>query len=387
MAISTKVANNYLLNTWQDVMIENIWHFNQVDGKGAPLNDGCQVYLQFERDPIARALNQATQRFADILQFWPRPKWFEDILFIGHGVPYWRQVRQTQKSLKLIEFGQRATTLITANAAIVYSDPNNIGIDTLATMTTAAPVGVTNAEEIAVFFRVADGALGAGDERFQIEPLEVDITAGVITITGHRALFVKPSTIWFEPWLLTNPNYTERNAADTQTPGDFVTQIDIYRVYNDDTTQVQVLSHNNTVLQTVDAVIVDPELGLFELPYECWPSLMACGYPVRLKIYYRAGQALEYGMMDSEIQEGIIRLANTLMPEKFCSLCDRTHDRWSQDRRPMVDPVGGGGSFVSTLGTSIAGNPFGVLQGQIHAWRIVSDRYLPRAGKLTSTWR
>lgn len=382
MAIATTVQVDGLLNAWQRVMLEEIWTFNQCQGNGAPLNQGCQPYIQPEREPMARALVQSCARIAQQLSFWPRPKWFEQTVELGTGVPFWNQVHQTDW-LKLIEFGQRAATLVQADAAVVYSDPYNQGVNDTATITVNTTV--TDPAELQVFFRVADGAPGAADVRYQIEPLSVSISGGVAAISGHRALFVQP-TIWAQPYELTDPNRREINAADTMKPADFVTAVDVYRVYNDTTTQVQVMDSENNVLNTTAGVSVMSELGAFKLPYQCgnWPT-MCNGLPTKIKVYYRAGHPLIFGDMDALLQEAVVRYANVLMPTKFISLCDRRADRWEQDRAPAVVQFAGG--FVSTRDTS-AQNPLGsTAQGAVWAWDTIQAFGIKRGGKLTKKWR
>lgn len=382
MAIATTVENNLLLNAWQRVMLEEIWAFNQVQGKGAPLNDGCQPYTQLEREPYARALDQALQRVAKYLGYWPRPKWFTMDIRLGSGTPFYNQIQQTEW-LKLIEFGTRNVAVIQQAAAIVYSDPNGDGINTLATIT--VPTTLTNPDEIQIFFRVSDGAAAAADARYQIEPATVSISGGNAVITAHRALFVKPS-IWARPYELTDPNNREINSADTQVALDFVTAVDVYRVYNDTTTQVQALAYDNTVLQSSDGIIVLSDLGEFQLPWVCanWPTICK-GVPVKLRVYYHAGHPLVYGDMDALLQEAIIRLSNTLVPDKFISTCNRAFDRWSQDRYPAVSRVDGG--FVATRHMSEI-NPLGTnTNGATFAWDTVQNFMIPRGGKITQKWR
>lgn len=381
MAVAS-VENNYLLNAWPRVMLESEWHFNQVEGKGAPLNNGCSVYTQIQREPIARALDTAVKKFADIMRFWPRPKYFQDIVPLGRGYPFQNQAFHTEKSMKLIEFGTRATTLVQANAPVAYSDPHVEGIDTLATVTVAAGA-LTSTDEIQIFFRVADGAKGAADERYQIEPTTVTLTGGNFVITAPRWLFVRPFTIWDVPFELTDPNRKEINAADTQNVADFVTEVDVYRVYTDTTTQVEVMNHNNdTVLATFSGVIDSAELGIYVLHHTCCNFIASCRYPVRLRVNYRAGEALSYGAMDTELEEAIIRLANTLTPEKYCRLCDRVLDRWTQDN---AYPTTTANQVVLTPGQQAV--PWGALQGALYAWEVAIDRRLTRNGKLTMNRR
>ncbi len=120
MAISKYVPVYGLLNAWQRINREDVWHFGQCAGQGAPLGD-CTVYIQEDRESIADALNEAFNLFTTYLGYYPRPTWSEQTIRLGGGVPYQLQRLKAEHGY-LIEFGQRATSLIQANVAVTYSD-------------------------------------------------------------------------------------------------------------------------------------------------------------------------------------------------------------------------------------------------------------------------
>jgi hypothetical protein len=382
MAISKQVENNNLLNAWARVMNEKPFAFNQAAGTGAPLNNNCHVYIQQEREDIARALDSAIKMMARVLRYWPRPKWFTDTVNLGSNT-IWEQIWKPPSSGKIIELGQRATTLILADAVVTYSkNPANLPTENMATMT--VPAGsLTNTNEIQIFFRVADGAYEAGDERYQIEPARVQLSGGNFSITADRALFVKPSTIWDVPFKPDDPNQVERNAANTGAATDFVTAVDVYRVYNDTTTPISILDRNDTVMGSFNGKIWDAQVGLIELEDTCCQFVQGCRPAEKVQIHYRAGEALVYGQMDSELEDACIRLANVVMPEELCSFCQRTQDRFRQDRSPMVE------NGTATLPANNINNEFGsVVQGAVWAYNKASDRAINRtSGKLTRNWR
>lgn len=379
MAIAKSVPNALLLNRWPEIMGESIYTYNQVAGKGAPLSANCHVYIQGEREVIARALNDSIQKISRKLRYWPRPKWFTDTLSFGAGIPLkYQPIRvnpvEQGGSWKLIEFGQRATTIIDDNVTVTYTD-NGYGVYDTASMT--VPTALTNADEIQVFFRTADGAPSVANENYQIEPLQVTISGGNATITGPRWLFVKPNAIWSVPFVRTDPNNKERNSADSKnTSTDFVTGVDIYRVYNDNTTQIEVLDWNNVALDTFNAVIVDDELGFFSFESGCWDTSW-CTRPTRLRAHYRAGEPLFSGYMDGELETAIMRLANVLMPNEMCALAPDTKSRWDYDRK---FPSDGTSVLLSADG---ANNPWGLVTfGAVYAWRTAVDRAIAHGGKM-----
>lgn len=383
MAISKQVANENLLNTWQRVMNEFPFIFNQATGTGAPLTNNCGVWIQPEREDIARALDAAIKKMTRVLRFWPRPKWFADTIPLGRNY-IWGQTWLTPSSGKIIELGQQTTTLLLADAPITYSkSPLGALIENKATI--SVPAGsLTNTDEIQIFFRTADGAPGAGDPRYQIEPATVELSGGNFIITAHRALFVKPSTIWDVPYLIDDPNSEHRNYADTSNANHFVTAVDVYRVYNNPTTPIDILSQTDTVLGSFDGAIWDAEVGLVELSNACCAFVQSCSIPLKVRIRYHAGEALQYGQMDSELEEACIRLANTLMPQPLCALRTDALNRFSQDREAPVD-----GSGNAILAEGAMNNDFGnFMQGTVWAWKVATDRAIMRtSGKLTRNWR
>lgn len=389
MAISTYLKNHLLLNRYPFVMGERIPTFNQIAGRGAPLNANCDVYVLPDRNDIQRALNSSYDKISRLLGYVPRPEWFQNTFTFGKGIPTRFEYFQTKSadnggSWMLQDFGQRAVTLIQAAAPIVYSDQGGYGVDNTATITVPAGA-LTDTDEIQIFFTVTDGAPGVADERYQIEPATVTLSGGNFIITADRSLFVKLS-IWATPYVVTDPNQLERNAADNATGSpDFITTVDVYRVYNDNTIQIEVLDWNSTLITTVDGVIIeDGQLGLFSIHNDCWNEILGCccQRPVRLRVSYLAGQPLVNGFMDSELEEAIIRLANTLMPTALCAFCEATKNRWEQDRNPSVR------DRMAIITQQAAQNYFGLTSyGAVYAYQTAIDRRIVAGGSITSHLR
>lgn len=381
----TPGQNNKLLNAWPDIMQESIWHFNQAAGQGAPYltspDKAKQVYLQPEREMIARNLEAAIGMIGYQLSYWPRPAYFEDEHILGNAWPIqWQTFKTVWK--KVIQLGQRKTSLIQADVNVTYSDPQSYGIDTKATIQVTTAV---SASEVSAFFRSADGALGAGDYRYELEPLTASASGGIVTLTGHRALFVRPDRIWDNPYTLNNPNNNDPNAADTQQANDFVEKVDIYRVYNDNTTAVNVLAGDGTILQSFVGEVIDGENGIIRMGGDfctatCWTKA-----PYKMTVSYQAGLPLVNGNMDSEMLDAIIALANARMFNRPINMSSHTLNRWERDAGAMIQQSSG--QSYSLLSPGEANNPFGLRTGEVMAWRICSRRYVALGGKLTHSWR
>lgn len=375
MAVS--LTNSYkLLNAWQRIMLADIWHFNQAKGQGAPLKEGRNVYIQQERDDIARALNVAVEKAVPYLGFYPRPVYLTEVIPLSTGAPFQMQTLRT--SSKYIEaFGVRAVSLIQAGAPIVYSDVGGIGANDTATITVPTTV---SASEIQVFFRTADGATSAADEFYEIEPLTVTIVGANAVITGPRALFVKPSTIWDVPYDYDGGNFAERNYADTALAAGFVTAVDVYRVYTDSSNAVNVISDDawtdgldvaTSTLTAAQARIVDARLGIFQVRPTCTNCM---GVPSQVSVKYKAGLPLVRGRMHPTMEEALIRFSNTLMGQKIISLYEYPENKWVYDREAMPPEL---------LQPPDVQNPFGIMRGQIHAWRVMMDMAIAGGGKVT----
>lgn len=309
MAISTVADTHGLLSAWAEHMEVSPWGFNQVTGNGIDAlltNKSAKFFVQPERDNIARALAQAIEQGVHYTRFYPRPAWLSCQLAIDPRRYVNRQTLITEFGyVKAI--GKRAVTLIEAGATVTYSDTNGDGVTDLATITVSTTV--TAADELHVFFTAADSLAGAADERWRIEPLRVSISGGTATITGHRALFVKPS-VWRVPY--TPPAYSDasKNSASPQNVADFVTTVDVYRVYADPTAAVTLGTAN------ISAEVVNAKLGYIKVATGDTDPVVTSERFVT--VWYQAGFPLDTYTNDTDqrLKTAYARLANTLMAHK-----------------------------------------------------------------------
>lgn len=375
--------------------MEDIWHFNQSAGLGAPFltspDKAQNVYVQYERDSIARYLNIAVNKVAGELHYWPRPSWFSETIPLSRSVPYQLQTHNVAWR-KLIAFGQRATSVIQSSAPVSYLSSGYLGtVDDVASITVATTVAL---DEIQIFYEVSNFAgiqgfvINAADPRIQIEPITLtDNGNGTVTINAPRALFVLPGK-WMFPYQSTDPNQREINTVDTSDPTGFVTAVDVYRVYNDTTNAIQVLASDGTVVQSFAGEILHPEMGIFRLGDLCagWPA--TCDYPKRMNVRYYSGEALFNGAMDIEFAETLVSFANALMDERFTSFSRWTLDRWEKDQSPIV-ANGVNSGTMPILSQTAAKDPFGwgLKRGQTRATAMVIDRGIQQGGKITRSIR
>ena len=376
MAISFHTNTYGLFPYWLEWMEANIWHFNQVVGESAPILGGCPVYIQSERERLAKMIDTTFQRMRRHLGFPIVPIWDSQDFVLKAGVPYQRQIFTLQD--RYIEaFGQRNTAVIEAGATVTYSDVDGDGVDDTGTVTVTTAI---DPSEIRAFFQVADGAPDAVNPTYRVIPTRMVDNGATVTLTFHRADLVKPS-VWAVEYDDSDPNRQTRAQVNMALAADFVTALDVYRVYTDTTTPVTIKSDRylegycsdldqfSTATGVVQ--IVDSEHGEFRIRP---PSDLTCPfYTERFTVYYQAGYPLDSNYRVSEgLSMALVRLVNAGNPTpRWCAMEDRSRDIWTTDREPMPR---------TELMQTDLGNPFGMKRGQVESWREISDYALPVIG-------
>jgi hypothetical protein len=384
VAVALNVSNNillnqnsHLLNFWCDTMLENIFLFNQCAGAGAPIqtaNDKGKVYLQKEREYIARELEKAFIQVSNHLNYFVTPAYYTETIPLGLGVPTYNQIHQG-RYCKMIALGKRATTLISANAPVVYSDPYNSGVDDTATVTVVT--GVANAE-VKLFFRVTDGAQVAGDYRYEIYPTQVTDSSGTVTIKAHRALFVKPSE-WARNYVANDPNFNSPNIIDTSDVNAFVSAVDIYRVYTDNTASIELLNGDGVALDGYNGEIINHELSAFRLGFHCGGDYWCCDRPTQLRVSYLSGSPFINGYPDSELYESCVALACANMETDMGQMSYWMLNQYIRWHGALMESSKAGSIPVATQRQS--NGLFGARAGQILASDTVLSRRIEKAHK------
>ena len=386
-----------LLNEWPRLMSEDAFRFNQILGQGVE-QAACPVYIQQDRDDIARSIADALDMAAGMFKYYPRPVWFPldepgnlgdgtdasgyETIELGSGWPLSNQELQTRWGY-LQAFGTRATTLIEADVDVQYVTQPGTGNNNLvrATLTVTSDV---DAREIQVFFRTADGAESAANALWQIEPLKVSKSGNTVTITGTRALFVNPVNVWDIPY--NEPNYNTIHAGNLSNAADFVTKVDVYRVYND-TSDACRLVYWDTCNETEGYIsmtprIVDRRLGLFEAKLPQGTCIPYGAYPTAVNVRYYAGYPLQgtftstvaNAHIDASLAEKYINYANTMQAAEqgLCSYCDRVNSRYAHNRER---------ADLTKTNVNLS-NMFGFMVGQVLMADYVWKRALGRGGRL-----
>ena len=357
-----------LTNYWMLRMGERYFPFNQV-------NDGQQTsapafWIQYERDLVALAMVDAWREFAFWLGYNPSPVYDSEKLRLSRlgGLC---QTLKLEKTGKLQALGQRGTELLAEAAAITFTDGDGDGLPDTGTVT--INLGTAALTELQAFFTVADGAPAAADEAYQIYPVKwVDNGDGTATGSFHRALAVLPEE-WDFPFV--DGNIDKRRGLVASNNSQFISTLDVYRVYPDPTNAVQLilpLQAGDTALQyeSMNAVVLDSDDSTFQMVLtEAQASSQACGdssiFDAReVLVHYYAGNPLDRnGRIQGELETALVRFANTQMPMETKNVSLRIREQWMRDYKDL---------FVDKNVPPEYVNPFGIKYGQWEAWRIVA---------------
>jgi hypothetical protein len=256
---------------------------------------------------------------------------------------------------------------------VVYTDEDNDGVDDTATVSFATTLTDPCEIEIVPFGRDPTA------REWRIRPLEKTISGGTFTATGPRWLFMNPDN-----WLT-----VDEFMLDNDT--NFLTLVDAYRHYNDNTQHGQFVWEAEGECTEVPCAetcqngcveVIRARTGSFEI----YPATYGSGAwakttwtlnrtPDAVRIWYYAGyrDSLCNGCYNlGPLEEAIVRYANVLLPAHPCG-CQLTRQRYKEDNevQEVVTP-----DMVSAEAS------FGTMKnGAVYAHSVVkSIRPLGRGG-------
>lgn len=404
---------------WARIMGVSPVHFNGGDGNSIdvfPLRANCNDFWpqyawqnndRLSREELARAIHSAEQDIARAIGYYPAPKWIAQELSKvtqHYRRDLWqsgaRNVRGARKSVKLkfgrfIQGGRRNVSQI-PNPVLVYSHPVDDGFDELVTIT--APTALTDVCEIKVYF-----AGHGGDPEWEIRPVKSkSISLGVVTIT-------------LDSWLLFDPDLWEAfpggvdssfSAIDISDPGNFVTEVDLYREFNDFSQASAVFMWEPDALALdgfcstctgegcaacslttqdgcihqrgdPDAGIVVPAPGTYDSDSATWAqaAYAVCRDPDSVKLYYFAGLLADRWLAGDTCEalsifwaQIIAEVATARLTKPPCS-CNHIRERYDELREDLAR-IGRESSTI--LDQNLLANPFGTRRGEVESWRKIS---------------
>lgn len=371
--------------------------FNQLSSTLTPNTVCGDIFFQYSwqhsdrigRDDIAQAIYDAEQAISREAGFNLMPDWTVDERLpyptpsnpAAYGMGYnprW-QLKSVEASKGLMLYGGVKTkTLIEAGATVVRTD---LDVDQYAeTCTVTVATSVTDKSEIHVYYPAKDG-----DDGWEIRPIKVRFSGGNAIIT-------------FKAWQIVAANQMDAinaqplDAADADT---YETTVDVYRVYNDPSTQVQFLWENDpSNCGTCTACQLGSQAGCFHIRDKRLGFIVpapgtyssadgeftsaewsACREPDQVRLWYRSGyvdQNLErpYAELSEYWKTAIAYFAASKFERAVCG-CSNVNqfiEKWRRDAAFSSQEEGG-----FTVTAEIASNRLGTSMGALYAWRKINQ--------------
>lgn len=384
------------LDRWAEIVGINPLNFNQLSSPSLFPNNVCgDIFFQSDwqhadrlgRDTIAMAIQQAEKEIAAEAGFNLLPDWTvqERLTYPQPAIPgVFGNALNPRYMLKSVELarghvisgGLRTKAVIQAGAAVVRSD---LDVDSYAeTCTVTVATSVTDINEIRVYYPAKNG-----DDGWEIRPITVSISGG-------------NAIIQFKAWQIPAANQMDALNAqplNAHSPASYETTVDVYRVYNDPSTQVQLMWENcddGGCCGTCAACQFGTQAGCFHLrdarlglavpspgswdssdstfDFEEWS---ACREPDQVRFWYISG------FQDMSLDAPRVKMApyweyavayyacsKFERPVCGCSNVNQFVEKWRTD---VSYTSQGSGSFVNT--PEQLANRLGTSMGAIYAWK------------------
>ncbi len=360
------------------------------------------------RAEIAQAIENAEKLLIDYLGYAPAPHYVEETLPWprDYQPELWRlfpmDATGRRLSVTLGEGHVRALGVETITAietcAVVYSDTDGDGLDDTFTLTTAAPLGTTDPDEIAIYFAAAD-RLDSELSRWRIQPVTVAIAGGIATIKGRAWTAVRPilyegvgaadidpvDATKFAATLEVKRRWTDPNGTTNATCQALLTWETLPRYAGslDPTSSTDPAATGNAVgrcgIRDAEKGFVTPAEAIYDAATGTWTN---SGYelphrpPDRVTVRYLAGLGLVDGQMEREWQITVARLAAAEMSRIPATndVANRELYHWQFD----LSRAAGRNDEQYRISDDDLSNPFGTRRGHVYAWKKVQNLALLR---------
>lgn len=420
------MANLLPVYTFFELLGFHPWHAFGIAGTGLlGIDTGCDTLVRrYEwqnsdaagRLSIEQAIENAETKLREYLGYSVAPHYAEatlpwpvradGLLRTGPWGSDWRWLDAALREGEVRAVGVETLANIATAAAVVYTDTDGDTIEDTFTITAATTI--TDASQIAVYFSIADrfngwGASTALSSRWRLQPVQIAISGGTVTIRGPKQLCVKP--IKYEGAVNIGPN-----GLDPSDATNFVTTLDIERRYTETggttiaTSQAVITwetrpSHGwwcccgcqsasafggspydpAAVAQAVARVgirdarhgLVAPAEASFDATSGVWSALdwTVCDQPDRVTVRYLAGIALGAdGQMQEPYRTLVARMAAAELARAVCGYdaANRELYRWQFEVSQTAR-----GDELFAISPEDLNNPFGTRRGHIYAWKYV----------------
>lgn len=394
------------LNTWAKIVGINPLHFNQVaftPSDQSPNGRCNQVLFQYNwqdsdkigRDDISRGIAEAEELIERYLQFRLIPSWEADewhtttrpnqpdlLAAVSRDIRGFANTVQTSWGW-VQSGGVEALTLLDDVAPIVWSDQDSDGYKETGTIIVSPIASSVDACEIELYYPGH-----SGDLAYQIRPITVSLVGDTATIRVRREYCVKEA-------ILEDINGVQ--SADPSDDADFLDTVDVYRHWNDPSTQATLLwaPYGCTICGGTGCsgcaysiqsaclhLLTDKRNGLVGYTPGDWNSAingfdLAClslSYsPDLVRLYYYAGFQAARGcprIMDPAWARAVAYFSLSFIERPLCSCMTAAWERWRED---LGIASGGDEQTSKYYSQTKFDNPFGTYRGALYAWSRVQD--------------
>jgi hypothetical protein len=309
---------------------------------------GCDpLWSEYQRMTVQNALAEAQQEIEQVVGYPLCPTYISGTY---DDNPRWVDQQELRHNIitrypRIIEAGVPVTSVIESDSGVNHSLVNGIGV--VGPLSTSA----TSVDEIKIYY--------PGSNR-EISPSKITLSGGDVTIEIPRYRMVKQEFL----------NVVE-GGVDYQVLGNFLTTVDVKRIYTDPSTQAVLVRpncrNNNCAggcyecTQSACMYLLDGYLGMVRVTPAAWDTdlaewktnIVCAGRYSLVRLNYLAG----IRTLDLQAEMTIVRLAHSKMGKPPCS-CDKTAGMWQHD----YDITGA----VTRERVNCA---FGMSNGAWHAWK------------------
>lgn len=335
-----------LMERWKTRVNVNPYSFQQInDGF---MNYSPAVWVQDERNELALTLSIEIQKFNKWVGYNPFPIYGVETIWLN-GLDWENVLLVLSDSVYLQKFGTLGQELLGTESISYNGDVATITITT---------DELDDDEQLAIYPPDYTAQLN-----YRIHDVKHSYSGGVYTITGHKSNFVDPDK-QLEIDSFVNGDYKNRNELDESDADNFLTDVDIYRHYNDTTTQAELICYGtgDTAVTTtsVTPVIINGRESKFVLARNSNTSISGMVQAVR--IYYQAGYPLQNNETVFEPFETIIlRQTKANLGEKVQQLIFQSSAIWQSDMEVFID---------NPSGILMMQNPIGLRNVDYFTWII-----------------
>ena len=394
---------------FQGAVGQDVWPFEGNACSNIWPRHSWQHADQVSREDLAFAIKQAEDEVSSYVGYPLAPTWFSNKTFrypqyhrndmYGIGG---RDVRGKRKSVntktgKIISAGRRATTLIdtptVGGGELVYSDADSDGFFETATITVATTV--TEECEVKAYF----AGQSAAPEWEIRHPRSITIAGGNVVLVFDSWLFIDPSLQSAYP---TTDGFA---AIDISTVANYVTEVDIYREYTDNTsvsarffwepangisvvgcsqcgttgcTECSYTTQDGCLLiRDVETGFVVPSPATYDSDTELWvtAAYSVCRDPDRILAWYQAGdmdEAFLRGDSCDPLSDFFARIiawiATARLERPFCQCGNVTalQESWREDLAFQ------GADSAYLIDFNLLDAVFGTRRGEMMAFKALS---------------